>query len=177
MHYCVCDYVSDIVQNSIEAGSLNIFVLWREDEDRLEITVSDDGCGMDSDTLEKALDPFYTDGNKHKGRKVGLGLPFLRQASETSGGKFEIESAEGEGTKVKFSFDLNNIDMPPYGNIKDTWVGLLSFTCDCELVIEKIGCAGQYKLSRQEISEAVGGFDWSEGMKLLREYIFSLETL
>ena len=35
---------------------------------------------MTDEELKKAVDPFYTDGLKHKKRKVGLGLPFMIQA-------------------------------------------------------------------------------------------------
>lgn len=176
MHYCICDYVSDIVQNSIEAEAENISVLWCETDSEISVVVDDNGCGMDEDTLEKALDPFYTDGTKHKGRTVGLGLPFLKQAAEAAGGKFSIASVLGKGTNVKFSFDKTNIDVPPCGSIKDTWIGLLSYVGSFGMVIEKRGSAGEYILDKDEISEAVGGFDWAEGMKLLREYVFSLET-
>lgn len=177
MHYCICDYVSDIVHNSIEAGSLNIELVWTETDKLISLKIVDDGCGMDEATLEKALNPFYTDGSKHKGRTVGLGLPFLKQAAKSTGGEFEIKSEKGKGTLVNFSFDKTHIDMPAIGSIKETIVGLFSFIGEFELKIKKQGVAGEYEFSRAEISQAVGGFDWSEGMKLLREYIYSIETV
>jgi hypothetical protein len=37
---------------------------------------------MTAEELQRALDPFHTDGIKHPHRKVGLGLPFLVQTAE-----------------------------------------------------------------------------------------------
>lgn len=46
---------------------------------------------MDEETLKKVKDPFFTDGEKHKERKVGLGIPFLIQA-EAAGGNLTFQS-------------------------------------------------------------------------------------
>ncbi len=85
MHYTLCDYILDIVQNAIEAGSSDTELTIHETPSSLLVTVADTGRGMDAGELEKAKDPFYTDGKKHPGRRVGLGLPFLIQASVADG--------------------------------------------------------------------------------------------
>ena len=72
-----CDTILDIVQNAFESGATEVRLELARRETRLEVAVRDNGCGMDAATLAKALDPFWTDGEKHPGRKVGLGLPFL----------------------------------------------------------------------------------------------------
>ncbi|MDC7247604.1 MAG: sensor histidine kinase, partial [Sphaerochaetaceae bacterium] len=79
MHASLCDFLTDIVQNSIEAGSHLISIQIYQDEHAMTFKVTDDGRGMSEEQLRKALDPFYSDGVKHEHRKVGLGLPFLQQ--------------------------------------------------------------------------------------------------
>ncbi|MHB0898410.1 MAG: ATP-binding protein, partial [Spirochaetales bacterium] len=100
MHYEIVDFVIDIAQNSCEASAKTVEVSFEEDEKSLGIRVMDDGKGMDAEELARGLDPFVTDGGKHPGRKVGLGLPFLKQAIEINGGQFSIHSEKGRGTEV-----------------------------------------------------------------------------
>ena len=71
------DFTLDIAQNSIEAGAGVITVDIVERGDMLTICVGDNGKGMSSEILAKVQDPFYTDGQKHSARLVGLGIPFL----------------------------------------------------------------------------------------------------
>lgn len=104
MHYCLGDYVLDMAQNAVEAGSGEVIVEIEESEDGVSVIVRDDGRGMTAEERARALDPFYSDGTKHAKRRVGLGLPFLAQAVDQAGGKWAIESAQGAGTEVSFSF-------------------------------------------------------------------------
>ena len=55
----------------------------------LSIKIIDDGCGMDAETLEKVTDPFYT---SRTTRKVGLGIPLMKQNAELTGGEVKIAS-------------------------------------------------------------------------------------
>ena len=72
---------------------------------------------MDSETLKNATNPFYTTKN---GKRYGLGLPLLSQATEEAGGSFTLESNAESGTRIIATFDLNNIDMKPIGDIDKT---------------------------------------------------------
>jgi hypothetical protein len=60
----------------------------------------DNGKGMSGAELDRAMDPFVTDGVKHPGRKVGLGLPFLIQTAVQSGGGWRISSAKAGGERI-----------------------------------------------------------------------------
>ena len=55
-------HLLDLVQNSVAAGASLIEISIEEDEkeDWLNIVVEDNGKGMDKETMEKAVDPFYT---------------------------------------------------------------------------------------------------------------------
>ena len=96
-------HILDIAENSIAASARRIEIIINEDidQDLLTIEIKDDGKGMDQKTLKKAVDPFYT---TRKTRRVGLGLSFLAQAAEESGGKMELKSAPNEGTTTRATF-------------------------------------------------------------------------
>ena len=52
-----------------------------ETDDTLTLKISDNGCGMTAETLKAVTDPFYT---TRTTRKVGMGLPLLREALSVS---------------------------------------------------------------------------------------------
>ena len=178
MHYALADYVLDIAQNAVEAGSSRVTVLLDEDRTGTTVVIEDDGRGMSEEELRRALDPFYTDGTKHARRKVGLGLPFLRQATEQAHGEFAIASQKGGGTRVSFRFPADDVDSPPLGDIPGLFLSVLCFPGGHEMVIERRRagqCGPGYSLVRSELSEAVGGLERASSLALLREYIVSQE--
>ena len=96
-------HILDITENSTRAGAHRIDMNLEENHeaDLLTLEISDDGAGMDPETLSKALDPFYT---TKKVRRVGLGLPMLAQAAERTGGGLTLTSEPGRGTRLKVTF-------------------------------------------------------------------------
>ncbi len=131
-------HILDIAENSIAAGAKNIGIIILEDtkKDILKIEIIDDGKGMDPETKNKATDPFYT---SRTTRKVGLGLPMLKEAAEAANGKVEINSQPGSGTKVTATFQLSHIDIKPIGNMSETLVALIAGNPNTEITyIEKM---------------------------------------
>ncbi len=61
-----------------------------------EIVISDTGCGIPEDDLQKIFDPFFT--TKGVGKGTGLGLSVSHGTIEAHGGLIEVESKVGEGT-------------------------------------------------------------------------------
>lgn len=70
----------------------------------VEIAVQDNGYGMDLETRNMALEPFFS--NKDKG--TGLGLAIVYRIVRDHKGKIKIDSQSGQGTKVSLLFPLNN---------------------------------------------------------------------
>ena len=81
--------VKSQVRISAEAGEVNETVL---------IAISDNGPGMDAQTLSSVFTPFFS--AQEAGRRVGLGLPRAQRYVINNGGRMWIETRLGEGTTV-----------------------------------------------------------------------------
>ena len=69
----------------------------------MEITISDNGPGIQPKDREKLFTPFFTT----KRRGTGLGLSVSKKIiEEHPGGTLELDSEEGKGTLVKISLPL-----------------------------------------------------------------------
>ena len=179
MHFSITDLVTDITQNAAEAGASLVELEVSEDEKEFRFLVKDNGKGMTKEELKRATDPFVTDGIKHPNRKVGLGIPFLIQTAEQSGGGWDIKSEKGKGTTVTAWFDTSNVDMPPLGDIPGMFRTIFMFDSGAEIIIRrkklKNGTEDEYEISKSELSEAIGGFENAGNLVLLKEYLNSLE--
>jgi len=67
-------------------------------------------------------DPFFT---TRTTRRVGLGIPFLKQATELCNGAFSIESQVGKGTTVTATFQHSHINRMPLGDLPNTILALV----------------------------------------------------
>ncbi len=74
-------------------------------EGSLSLAVSDDGPGMSSDDLTRALQPYQrAKGASRNQEGTGLGLPLARALIEANKAQFAIETAPGKGTVVRMVF-------------------------------------------------------------------------
>ncbi|THB75794.1 MAG: PAS domain S-box protein [Desulfobulbaceae bacterium] len=65
-----------------------------------EITISDDGCGIPSESLEKVFDPYYSTKELGTIKGQGLGLSIANAIIQKHGGALDIASRQNEGTNV-----------------------------------------------------------------------------
>lgn len=178
MHFAICDFLLDLIQNSVEAGAKTITVDVVEEHGHIEATIADDGKGMDEAELERAKDPFYTDGRKHARRKVGLGIPFLLQSLELAGGSSSFESSKGVGTTLTFSFPADGLDTPPLGDLPGLILSALCFDGDYELIVRRRASfrGVEYEIRRSEIIETVGPLTDAGALVAVREFLASQEA-
>lgn len=147
-------HITDVTENCIRAGASEMRLGLRLEGEKLELTIEDNGCGMSEETIRKATNPFYT---TRTTRKVGLGLPFLIQNAEQSGGGVEIRSEVGVGTVVKATFMLGNIDCPPVGDLAETFMLIITGNPDINTVLTIADGGEEFQISTEEIKEIMGG--------------------
>jgi len=97
----VASAVANIIANAIESyegqlGPIKVKAERGGAGGMVKLQVMDLGCGMDSETVRKAMFPFFS--AKGAGRKRGMGLAYARRFLEINGGKLAIESRRGTGT-------------------------------------------------------------------------------
>jgi len=171
MHASLSDIIADVSANSIEAKAALVHVSVVEKDGRIELKVVDNGKGMDAATSRRAFDPFYTEPGKHDRRKIGMGLPFVKQTCDACGGTVDLKSEKGVGTTLVCTFRADNIDLPPMGDLASAVLSLFSFEGEFDLVFTHAKGAESYSISRLELKDAVGGFDTVEGLSLAREFL------
>jgi hypothetical protein len=117
-------HILDALENAVEAGATKIAIRIEENRERdfLEIRISDNGRGMDPETAERALDPFYT---TRTVRSVGLGLPLFREAARRCEGDLRLHSRPGRGTRLEARFRHSHIDRAPLGEMASALLAVL----------------------------------------------------
>jgi hypothetical protein len=155
-------YLFDLTQNCIAAHAKTVICTIIEYRDQLDITLSDDGCGMDENVLKQAVSPFYT---SRKTRNVGLGLPFIKWLCEQTEGSFEILSELNKGTTLHFTLKHHHIDMPPLGDLGEMIV-----------LITQIKSLDQYVFTYRK-NENTFTFDLKEYKELLKETLYQFDVM
>ena len=152
----IADHILDIVQNSAEAKATLIEIIVIEDKikDFYNLEIKDNGCGMNEEILQKVINPFFT---TRKTRRVGLGIPLLKQNVAAANGSFEILSEKGIGTLVKARFQLSHIDRPPVG---DVWNSLYLLFVGCpeiNIVYSHTTGRGTFMIGSAELRKMLDG--------------------
>ena len=108
----ISQLVMNIVLNAYDAmrekgGTL--LVSTRISGEEVVIRFKDNGCGMDTETMSRIFDPFYT--TKESGKGTGLGLAIVAQIVETHGGKIYVDSEPGAGTEFRIYIPLAGAEL------------------------------------------------------------------
>ncbi|MBO6620704.1 MAG: GHKL domain-containing protein [Balneola sp.] len=95
---------SNLITNSIHAieGDGEISISAKEAEDKTIVSITDSGCGIPDEMLNKIFDPFFT--TKEQGKGTGLGLSIVYNIIKELNGDIEIDSIVDKGTTVKLEF-------------------------------------------------------------------------
>jgi len=165
-------HIMDILQNSTRAQASKIELDIIEDtvKNSFKIIFTDNGYGMDEETVQRVVDPFFT---TRTVRKVGLGLPLLKQNCEQTGGSLHIESQVNAGTKVEATFVHNHIDRPALGDIAGAVVLTASAYPDIYFIYRHEKDGKSYIFDTEEVKEALDGISIQtpEVIQYLREMI------
>jgi len=177
MHIFLCDFLLDIAQNSLEAEAEKVIINIDETSSYISFEIIDNGKGMSPEVIRRVKDPFYTDGIKHKKRKVGLGIPFLNQATKD----LKIDSSVGKGTTIQYGFDLTDIDCMPLGNLSLALLAIFTGNCkeDCNILVHRslntVKGKREYKISRKELIDVLGDLNTIESLSLAKQFLVSKE--
>lgn len=95
--------IANVISNAVESygdksGPIEITAGTDESGELVELTIKDQGCGMDAETLKKATQPFFS--AKPAGRKRGMGLAYAARFIQINKGLLNIASEPGSGTTV-----------------------------------------------------------------------------
>ncbi|MBT4097843.1 MAG: hypothetical protein HOM68_07345 [Gemmatimonadetes bacterium] len=92
-----------IMDNAVDAmpdgGHLTILSRREVDADQVVIEIDDTGSGIPVDFVDRVFDPFFT--TKAVGSGTGLGLTISYGIIQRAGGRVEVESERGKGTRVR----------------------------------------------------------------------------
>ncbi len=119
--------LTNLVKNALNAGANRIILdSFYCGGSIVQITVSDDGCGMNASELAHITEPFYRI-DKARSRAnggVGLGLALCKEIIEMHQGTMEFQSTPGQGTKVILNMNGTEVALgdetdPSLGNAYD----------------------------------------------------------
>jgi len=99
----VVSAIANVISNAAESygekpGPIKIAAEAAESGDSIKLQISDAGCGMDEETVQKAIQPFFS--VQAAGRKRGMGLAYTARFIQLNKGTLNITSKPGSGTTV-----------------------------------------------------------------------------
>lgn len=92
--------LQNLLKNALEAGAKQVAVTFALRGPQIELTVADDGGGMEPDRVKRAMHGGFSS----KASGTGLGLSICRHLAGTHGASFALESTVGKGTTVRLVF-------------------------------------------------------------------------
>lgn len=95
----ICQLMLNLILNAFHAmGSQGVLMIETGFDDHfVDLQVSDNGCGIPKENLDRIFDPFFT--TKDSGKGTGLGLAIAAQVVEDHQGTIRVESKPGQGTR------------------------------------------------------------------------------
>jgi putative nucleotidyltransferase with HDIG domain len=102
--------LTELIGNALQAidpvtGRIEIHAGHDTGSGQVVLSITDNGCGMDEQTLKRAFDPFFS--AKPAGRRRGMGLAKALRWIEASGGSIRLESQPNHGTRSVILLPMN----------------------------------------------------------------------
>ena len=112
---------SAFLTNALEAmadqGGKTLQISLKEQGDEIVLVMQDNGAGMDSETMARAFEPYYTTKEPRRDGKyppilaVGLGLTHAKNLMDEIGVSIELDSEPGKGTKVTMRIPYKEVEL------------------------------------------------------------------
>ncbi len=107
----ITNVISNLLDNALKYCDRvpEISVYTRNSGDEIIISVVDNGIGISSKDQRMIFERFYrvSTGNRHDVKGFGLGLSYVKTIAEAHGGRVEVESQEGKGSRFDLILPLN----------------------------------------------------------------------
>ncbi|MDR2591147.1 MAG: ATP-binding protein [Oscillospiraceae bacterium] len=147
--------ILDIAQNSISANAklIEIDVFEKDVDNTLIIRVKDDGNGMSKEFLSEVENPFFT---TRVTRKIGLGISFLKEAAEMTGGTFNIDSTLDVGTTITATFVKDSLSRQPIGDLTATIIALVTLNPQVDFIITYCVNDNNFIFNTKEVKTMLG---------------------
>jgi two-component system NtrC family sensor kinase len=107
----VLNLVANAIDASPQGGLVTVHSRPAPAGQGIEIEVTDEGCGIPPAIRDRIFDPFFT--TKPIGKGTGLGLSISYGIVQSHGGRIEVDSAPGEGTRFSIHLPLKPVTAIP----------------------------------------------------------------
>ncbi|MDO9586283.1 MAG: ATP-binding protein, partial [Syntrophales bacterium] len=111
LQQALLNFVKNAMESIIGEGAIRLSVQYK-DKNLLANPISDTGCGMSAEEVERIFNPEYT--TKEKG--LGLGLPLAHEIIRGHGGEIRVFSAPGKGTTFEILLPAGQLAERANGN-------------------------------------------------------------
>jgi signal transduction histidine kinase len=107
MNQVFLNLLTNAAQATAEEGGVITVRTYQPDPGRVAIEIADNGHGIPEDVLPKIFDPFFT--TKEVGKGTGLGLSITYKIVESHGGRIDVASKVGTGTKFTVTLPVKPV--------------------------------------------------------------------
>jgi PAS domain S-box-containing protein len=105
MEQVLKNILSNATKYSLEGGLIR--VIGEVSAEHYQVSIQDEGIGMNPEQVEKIFDKFYrVDASNMAIEGTGLGMSIVKYIVEAHGGKVFVESGLGKGTRVRFTIPI-----------------------------------------------------------------------